>query len=102
MLKIGMLISRSKRLMVSIEGTSRPPSKYATGNFQVLEISMAVILAFSMETSMAHGKFQVLEISRAHGNFHGPWKIPWPMEISMGGLISPWTGSVWQCFFTNV
>ena len=75
MLKIGMLISRSKRLMVSIEGTSRPPSKYATGNFQVLEISMAVILAFPMEISMAHGKF------------HGQWKFPWVALFHLGRAV---------------
>ena len=75
MLKIGMLISRSKRLMVSIERTSRPPSKYATGNFQVLEISMAVTLAFPMEISMAHGKF------------HGPCKFPWAALFHLGRAV---------------
>ena len=29
----------------------------------------------------------------AHGKFHGPWKFPWPVEISRGGLISPRTSS---------
>ena len=61
------------------------------GNFQDLEISMAMILTIPMEFSMAHGNFQVLEIFRGPGNFHGPWKIPWPMENSMGGLMSGWT-----------
>ena len=64
------------------------------GNFQDLEISMAMILTIPMEFSMAHGNFQVLEIFRGPGNFHGPWKIPWPMENSMGGLMSGWTRGV--------
>ena len=40
---------------------------------------------------MATEKAAPMEISMAHGNFHPPWKIPWPMEISMLGLMSGWT-----------
>ena len=46
------------------------------------------------------GNFHGHRKSSAHGNFHPPWKIPWPMEISMLGLMSGWTrgaGSrIWQ------
>ena len=63
------------------------------GNFQDLEISMAVILRspwnipWPMEISRSWKFPGPMEIFMAPGKFHGPWKFPWAALFHPGRAV---------------
>ena len=56
-----------------------------------LKIAWTELKCASISIKSIFFSFGPMEISMSHGNFPVPWKIPWPMEISMLALnAGPW------------